>query len=458
MTKLILKEWQKEAIKSFYKNGGYALEAGTGTGKSVLIVALAMLAQSEKNETVVIVTAPHLIDDLLQKFNEFYPEVLSSIYVVNKEDKRIYNNKINIISYNKFALYTKEIVKTMNNKTDYVMIYDESHLIKSSKTKSFKLALKLSRMYKVKNLCTTATMQANSNLDLFSPAFLASDNFRQQYRGWYDFMQSNVETQKLYLASRQVNIPVKIYDSAMDYYINPNITVLDEVLEVKPNYTNVTSPYSKAIEKKIKQLEGEIDLDIDFSSLTATETTRVLNTLTNPAGKLLQLANNFIYDEVTGEPKYFKFKEKLDLLKSIVNTEASAGKKGILFYYYKAELEQIKKYYSKNKRIYYHNKKRNIVNQINEFEAGDFDLFIMNTASTSTGIRFKKSDYIIHFTIIWSSLNIIQINGRLNYIGRKTGYKIFNFKSGVEKLQYIENRVLEKQNEALNWSKHQREE
>ena len=453
---LILKSWQHESIHNFFTNKGLALEGKTGTGKSIFLVALAIQAL-ELGETVIIVSAPHLLDDLRAKFEEFFPTKLGNIIILDKKNKSISPNWINIISYNKFALYSKEILKSMNLLDLHTVIYDESHLLKNVGSKSYKAALKLSNIYNIKNLCTTATMQSNSNMDLFSPAHLASPDFRKEFGNFWEFTQrGNVKTELVYTATKQIQAPVAIHDFAMEKYINPNITVLGEVLEVKATEYTIVSPSSKQLEKKVVQLDDYDISNIDFNKLTAMETQRLLNTITNPSGKLLQLANNFLYDEITGEPKYFKYKEKLDLLNSIVNTEAGAGKKGVLFYFYKAEYDKIQEYYAKNKRIFYHDKDRNIMHQIREFEEGEFDLFIMNSASTSTGIRFKQSDYIIHFTTIWNSLTITQIDGRLNYSGRTSPYKIFRFTSGVRDLQYIEKRVKVKMDESKQWSESQR--
>ena len=448
--KLILHDWQRKAMKDFFDKGGLALNVDTGLGKSILAVALSIEAL-EKQDTVIIVTPPHLISDLKAKFEEFFPAILPSISIANKSNKVIKPHSINILSYNKFVLYSKEIEKSLKKTFSYTVIYDESHLAKSVSSKTYKFAIKITNKYNTKNLLTTATMMSNNNLDLFSPAYLASKELRAKFNSYYTFKDLYIETEIMYIASRQIHKPLKISDAGMNNFINPNITKLQNKLLLSASETIISCPSSKQVTAKLKQLKDYEITQIDFSKLTAIETNRLTNIIANPAGKFLQLANNFIYDEITNEAKYFKYKEKLDLLNSIVNTESTANKKGILFYFFKAELDKLQSFYAKNKRIYWHNNKKDIVGQITEFEQGKYDLFVMNIAAASTGIRFKETDYIVHFNIGWNTLAIKQADGRLNYNGRTKPYKIFRFETDNEELKYIGERVREKQNKAQQW-------
>jgi len=455
---LTLSKWQKEAHKEFFDKEGLALNVDTGLGKSILAVEIANTVNWSK-ETCIIVTPPHLIGDLVEKFTDFYKHIIGNINLLNKTNKQIQSRKINLISYQKFIRYEKEILKSMKRNEKYYIIYDEAHMIKNPNSKGFIFAKKLTEKFDVSNLCTTATMLSTSNIDLFTSTFLTNKELREEYKGWYDFRtrDNNVKHEKIYTAARQIQVPKSINKHAMKKWINPSIKVIKNSLLVKADYVQIYAPKAKQIDTQLDKMESIKNYNIIIKHLNAKEIERLKNTIKDPSGKALQLANNFYYDEIKGEAKYFKFKEKLELLNSVIKTEVEKNHKGILFYFYKAELEKLKEYFSKNKRIYYHNPKKDLVHQIKEFEEGKYDLFILNIASASTGIRFKHSSYIIHFTITWNTLTIKQANGRLNYVGREKPYTIYNFAAGNEQLRYIGKRIQTTMNKAEKWKTEQGE-
>ena len=455
---LTLSKWQQEAYTEFFDKEGLALNVDTGLGKSILAVEIAKTVHYNK-DTCIIVTPPHLIGDLVEKFTEFYKHIIGIINILNKNNKDIKTGKINIISYQKFIRYEKEILKSLSKKEKYYIIYDEAHMIKNPNSKGFKLAKKLTEKFDISNLCTTATMLSTSNIDLFTSTFLTNKELREEYEGWYDFRtrDNNVKHEKIYTAARQIQVPKSINEHAMKKWINPNIKVIKNSLLVKADYVQIYAPKAKQIDTQLSKMESIKNYDIIIKQLNAKEIERLKNTIKDPSGKALQLANNFYYDEIKGEANFFKYKEKLELLNSVIKTESEKNHKGILFYFYKSELNKLKEHFSKNKRIYYHNPKKDLVEQIKEFEEGNYDLFILNIASASTGVRFKQSSYIIHFTITWNTLSIKQANGRLNYVGREKPYTIYNFVAGNEQLRYIGKRIKETINKAEKWKTEQGE-
>lgn len=423
--------WQKNALAVLKKvklGSGLCLDCNTGIGKGVLGAWIA-----DKVQNILIICPPHLISDWQGKIN-------SEVNVLDKNNKVVVKG-INIISYNKFTLY--DLDYQTNN---FFLILDEAHKVKNYKGKTFKKLLPILDNT-VGQLLLSATFQSLSNIDLFAPSFITSKAMRKMYRSFYDFSRANVEFDKIYIHKRVIEKPVNIKKRAMEVYIKPQFYVATYesagLKRPKSRVLDVTVPTNRALESKIegiKKEDFEIIAEKSVSELSPVEYQGLINVLANPHSKFAQLSNNIMYDLDKETYKYFNYPAKIDIVKSIMETEE--GNKGLLFYFYKAELEKLKKAFP---NAYFYNSSKNTDKQIVEFEKGKYKLFIANYAALGEGVRFKKSHYIIEFTLIYDYARVLQARGRLQYAGRKDTYRIYHLQLASEVVINLVDNIQRKQ-------------
>jgi len=423
--------WQEESLlvlKACKLGSGLCLGCDTGMGKGVLGAWIA-----DKLQNCLIICPPHLISDWQGKLS-------SEVNVLDKDNKVVVPG-INIISYNKFTLYD------LDYQTDnFFLILDEAHKVKNYKGKTFKKVIPMLDRT-VGQLLLSATFQSLSNVDLFAPSFITSKELRKTYRSFFDFSRANVDFDKIYIHKRVIEKPVNIKERAMKKYIKPQFfmaTYESAGLErPKSRVVDVTVPTNRALEGKIegiKKEDFEIIAEKAVSELSPIEYQGLINVLANPHSKFAQLSNNIMYDLDKESYKYYNYPAKIDIVKSIMETEE--GNKGLLFFFFKAELDKLKKAFP---GAYFYNSSKNTDKQIAEFEKGKYKLFIANYAALGEGVRFKKSHYIVEFTLIYDYARVLQARGRLQYAGRKDTYRIYHLQLQSTVVQNLVDNIKRKQ-------------
>ena len=412
-----LLKWQEEALdrlKLLKQGNGLALWCDTGLGKGVFGAYVAEIVGD-----TLIICPPHLISDWVEKLH-------TKVNIITKDNKLL-TKGTNIISFNKFQLYADEIGYEQDK---FFLIIDEAHKVKNFKGSTTQAVLNILPRTKAQ-LLLSATFQTKNNTDLFSIAYICNSDFRDTYDSFWSFGRVNVEYKNIYVHKRVIEQPVRIYPNAMEQYIKPNFFMATYestgikrpeslVIDVKVESNKKIDRIVKAIEKEelLALTEG-----IEIENLTASEYQKLLNLLANPHSKFAQISNNIYYG--IEEDKYitYNYRHKISLVKSIIISEKEHNHKGLLFYFYKVELEQIKK---AKLNAYYYDSSKDTQKQIKEFEKGKFDIFVANYASLGEGVRFKKSNYLIEFTLIYDYARVLQARGRLQYVGRKDTYKIYH--------------------------------
>jgi len=451
MDKIKLFEWQKDVIKKLFKIGGYALNSKTGAGKGILGV-FAIGYALHQSKTVLLVCPIHLTSDWIKKIDEIIPKYNDNINVITKDNKDIIKDKINIISYNKLGRYSKDLIKN-KNLFNGLVILDESHHVKNVKSKSYKSILKIINKYNTINLLLSATMKTKSNLDLFAPVHLTNNNFRNEYPTFWNLTKtSNLIFDEKYVAGGDLRrIPIDFTETFFNDKINP--CIYRPQFDMKDNviFKDVYIKTNSILEKEFTRLDdGNIDEE-KLNQMSAYQVQSYLNEIMNPHSKFLQLANNFIYKtdkDGNNIPKYFNYKYKLDMLNSVIENETLQNHKGLLYYFFQSEKDKLKENFKDNKNVYWFNSKKDVWKQIDEFESGNYTIFIANNKSLGEGVRFKLSHYIIMYSSIFDYGAIIQSHGRLGFNGRIDNYTIYNFRSDSKNVGYIEDVVQQKIKEA----------
>jgi len=428
--------WQKELLNKFIKDGGLAVQAPTGAGKGIMGAKLIGTLYQSCYINTLVVCPPHLISDWTNKLMD---EGISqdAIVELSKKQKGYQQGKINIISYNKMVLYANELFKTVPMNT--IVVYDEAHKLKNWKSKSARTALKLTNLANTRNFLISATLITKGNLDLFTIAQLSNKVFRAKYKTFWVFQQTGaVKVQRIFLSNRTVDKPMYIHDRPLKELVLKSIKFPTIKMDTPIEYIDIPIPVTKEVDKIIKRLGKENlaeELEQKMGELDMKQIQDYLHTIQNNHPKLLQLANNFYYEIGDGEPKFFKYNDKLAMVDSIVKTEAEANHKGILFYFYNAEYKKLVEKYQGKSNVYFFKRGVDVTKQINDFENGNYDLFIVNIASLGEGVRFKKTHYIIEFTTVLDYGRVIQGEGRLRYSGRKDGYKVYRLYNSSRHLQ-----------------------
>lgn len=143
------------------RNGGRGINAGDmGTGKTLTAIFASVYYRVKYSGGRHLVISPASVkQNWVNEFKTFVPSV--SVTVLKSEDTKL--SDVNIISY---ALATSAPMQSKLLRTGYgLMVLDESHLVKSTKSKRAKLAFKLSRA--VPHVILLSGTPASRPCDLF---------------------------------------------------------------------------------------------------------------------------------------------------------------------------------------------------------------------------------------------------------------------------------------------------
>lgn len=423
----MLYNWQKEAVQRLETQDGLCLWADTGLGKGYL--ASTILGAGD-----LVLCPSHLVGDWVEKLQEQGKELNPIIKKFHTWDK----NKVNIISIQKFRLNPEPFLGFKIG----LLVIDEAHRIKNYKGKGYKAVLKLLK-YSSKVLCISATFLTKNNVDMFAPAFLSSSSFRKEFDwSFWKFAKENVLFQSRYFGSRTVQEPIKITETAMKKYVNPmfwRVTYATAgVPEPERILKKILIPANRKVEKRIESIK-EIG---NFWELTEQELELAIRTQKAWIVKAQQLVNQLEYKEES--VTYYNIKEKIETLKSIIETETG---KGIVFYRYKAELEILQKEL-KAPQMQWKN-----FSSIQEFETSSCSVLLCQQKAVGEGIRFKNCNYIVEFSLGFDFADIEQGRGRLRYAGRKDPYKIYTLVLDNSFAKYILENINKKSNLALEHGK-----
>ena len=227
------------------------------------------------------------------------------------------------------------------------------------------------------------------------------------FKGWttfYKWAATFVDVQIKHLGYATVKDYTKAKEEMINKIIKPYVLIFSQEdagfsSKVKINVLNIPSINDKLIKqlKKDKFIEGKTE-------------TILADTGVKLMQKIHQLENGTVKFE-SGNSQI------LDRSKAEFIKERFKGKKIAIFYYYKAELELLKRVFS------------NHTTDLSEFNATD-KVYIGQQHSNALGVNLSKADCLVFYNFSFSGTNFIQSIDRLSTVNRLENDVYFVFPKG----------------------------
>ena len=288
---------------------------------------------------------------------------------------------------------------------DYDMvIIDELSSFKNHKSKRFQSLMKVRP--KVKRIIgLTGTPSSNGLMDLWAEFKLLDfgerlGRFITHYRNNY-FVPDKRNGEIIYSYKPMPYAEDAIYRRISDITISMKSTDHLRMPEL------ITSQYevqlSEEEEKRYEELKADFILELPEGEITAANAASL-------TGKLSQLANGAIYDDAGNIIEFHD--RKLDALEDLI--EAANGKPLLVAYWFKHDLERIKKRF--NVREIKSSK------DITDWNNGDIPVAVIHPASAGHGLNLQAGgSTLIWFGLTWSLELYQQTNARLWRQGQISG-------------------------------------
>lgn len=285
-----------------------------------------------------------------------------------------------------------------------MVVIDELSSFKSSKSQRFKALKKVTPLIK-RIVGLTGTPTPNGLLDLWPQIYLLDRGMRlgktvtgYRERYFYPGMRNGYTVFNWTLkegAERAIQEKIKdicISMSAEDYLTLPER--MNNIIEVK---------LSDAEMKLYRTMEKEQILTLNEADIVALSAATV-------AGKLLQMANGAVYDQMKGHRGIHE--RKLDALEEILDT---TDEPVLVFYNFQHDYERLAERFKKLKPRTLQN-----AEDIRDWNEGRIKLLLAHPASVGHGLNIQDGGHIIiWFGLTWSLELYQQANARLYRQGQK---------------------------------------
>lgn len=288
---------------------------------------------------------------------------------------------------------------------DYDMVViDELSSFKNHKSKRFQSLMKVRP--KVKRIIgLTGTPSSNGLMDLWAEFKLLDfgerlGRFITHYRNNY-FIPDKRNGEIIYSYKPMPYAEDAIYRRISDITISMKSTDHLRMPEL------ITSQYevqlSEEEEKRYEELKADFILELPEGEITAANAASL-------TGKLSQLANGAIYDD---DGNIIEFHDrKLDALEDLI--EAANGKPLLVAYWFKHDLERIKKRFDV--------REIKSSKDITDWNNGDIPVAVIHPASAGHGLNLQAGgSTLIWFGLTWSLELYQQTNARLWRQGQTSG-------------------------------------
>lgn len=421
-------EFQAEIFERFKDQPCAGLFMDVGTGKSTVLANLVRYKMNTEREilrTVIfcpIVMTKTWKDELLASTN--IPAEMIGVICgdKNKRLKLLNNDKIKVVLINYEATRSEEIDRVLNEFKPEIVVLDESQMIKSRTSKTYKKIMKLSKHAKFKYILT-ATPIGNNAEDVWAQLmFLDAGetygsrfyDFKGKYfinknEGWtsanafpsWSFNESLIGEFKERLTRNTITLEAK------DCLDLPELVTAQIKVEMSPEQA-----------KHYKEIKNDLITFIDENRAEGGVMV-VKNALT----KLLRL-NGIISGFMTLEDgTIFRFKQnpRIDALMGAV--EGMAPHKVLIFAVFSANYEDIRKGLEKRKIEFVEitgevstKKKHDAVDKINDM-SNKCRVCLIHPKSGGAGITLTAAKYSIFYSRGFSVTNDIQSRGRNYRVG-----------------------------------------
>lgn len=405
-------EYQSFATEYIKNHPISALLVDMGLGKTVItLTALLDLLFDSFLIHKVLVVAPLRVGliswpDELVKWDHLH--FLKSSIVIGSEIERLraLKAKADIYIINRENL--EWLVERSGNKFDFdVMVIDELSSFKNAKSKRHK-ALMMVRSYVKRIIGLTGTPAANGLMDLFAE-FKCLDcgsrlgRFITRYRTEY-FLPDKTNGMVVFSYKPQVGAEERIYKKISDITIS--MKAIDHLK--MPSLVDVEHAVELSDSEKAfyEELQDEMIAEIKDKEITSANAAVL-------TGKLLQVANGAIYSD--GGEVVGVHERKLDALEDII--EGANGKPLLVAYWFKHDLERIKKRLDKLGTKY------GILDQpemIRKWNARELEVGLVHPASAGHGLNLQTGgNTIVWYGLTWSLELYQQTIARIYRQGQK---------------------------------------
>ena len=406
LTEEHLHGYQQKAVDFVVNKKRCALFLEMGLGKTVIaLTAIDRLFRKKAIKRVLII-APRKIIDLawkpeLDKWSHL--ELLDlDLITRNPEMGRVRDSE---------GLYAVS-VDSVGNYVDLALwrwdmiIIDESIKIKSRSTNRFRGVKRLTSHPSTRVVIMTGIPAPNTEIDLWAQYFVVDRGERlgktkggfleRYFRSIMVGFGRKVQLkrgcdEKIVNQLKDITMSLK----SEDWLDLPEKQVIDYSLELDKG---LKSDYNRLESNLIYSLQGE---DMEITSATA-----ALN-------KALQFCNGFLYDNEKNAVHIHDM--KLDYLEQLL--ESSAGENALVCYYYKADLERLKKRFPYAEEV----SKKNI----ERWNQGKIKLLLLHPQSSGYGLNLQfGGSIIIWYSLVWSYSDYNQTNARLWRQGQENHVRI----------------------------------
>lgn len=288
---------------------------------------------------------------------------------------------------------------------DYDMVViDELSSFKNHKSKRFQSLMKVRPIVK-RIIGLTGTPSSNGLMDLWAEFKLLDfgerlGRFITHYRNSY-FIPDKRNGEIIYSYKPMPYAEDAIYQRISDITISMKSTDHLQMPEL------ITSQYevqlSEEETQRYEELKADFILELPEGEITAANAASL-------TGKLSQLANGAIYDD---DGNIIKFHDrKLDALEDLI--EAANGKSLLVAYWFKHDLERIKKRFDV--------REIKSSKDITDWNNGDIPVAVIHPASAGHGLNLQAGgSTLIWFGLTWSLELYQQTNARLWRQGQTSG-------------------------------------
>lgn len=407
-------EYQSFATDYIENHPISALLVDMGLGKTVItLTALLNLLFDSFLIHKVLVIAPLRVGliswpDELKKWDHL--QFLKSSVVIGTEMERLKALKTEADIY----IINRENLEWLVERSGYTfdfdtVVIDELSSFKNAKAKRHK-ALMLVRPYAKRIIGLTGTPASNGLMDLFAE-FKCLDygarlgRFITRYRNDY-FVPDKRNGMVVFSYKPQVGAEERIYRKisditismkAIDHLKMPDLIEVDRVVKLDDKEWQI---YKELVDEMVLELKNKEITSANAAVLT---------------GKLLQIANGAVYSDI-GEMVEVHDR-KLDELEDIV--EAANGKPLLVAYWFKHDLERIKKRLDSLGTNY---SVLDNPNSIHKWNNKELEVGLIHPASAGHGLNLQSGgNTIVWFGLTWSLELYQQTVARLYRQGQASG-------------------------------------
>ena len=403
-------EYQRYAVEYIKSHPIAAVFLSMGLGKtSITLTAISDLLFEEFAIRKVLIVAPLRVakttwGEEIEKWDHLRKLTWSVAVGTEAERREALRRKADIYIINRENI--PWLVEKSGIPFDFdMLVIDELSSFKSWRSKRFSALMKVRPLVK-RIVGLTGTPSSNGLMDLFAE-FKVLDmgerlgRFIGQYRNEY-FLPDKRNGMMIYSYKPREDAEERIYSKISDITISMKADGYLKMPELVS--TEVAVSLSEKERKLYDKLKKELVLELSDSEVTAANAAAL-------TGKLVQMANGAVYSDDASVMEIHQ--RKLDALEDII--EAANGNPVLVAYWYKHDLERIRKRFPDAEPI-------STEDSIRRWNRGEILVGLIHPAAAGHGLNLQAGgNHLVWFGLTWSLELYQQTNARLYRQGQQAG-------------------------------------